>query len=416
MAKRHLGLGKAAKAKKQKTEPDAEAQPQASNELTVELSEEIDANDELGQLKGLWNTYCNSEKDNELVVNGIIHECDRLLRNEKESSKLPDYFHSIYANSLAELANFHTTDNTKVKEFFDAALERVDLGLSHYEAGSIDLLFTKSRILIKRIPLQHISQLTLESKIAKEKPSLGQLLDEALQSYELAEKRADELKQYELFNQDNLEILEALDDVLDMVDNFGKEQLEGEDEDDEDEDDDAPELSESHPLYSIQNTDKYNQWWRDHILKFLENVDLASSNKAVQEDHALHPLRREICKRIGQSYLQESEIPSGVFTTLTYEDEYQDETELEGLTREQAQKIAQELIQTAIKYLEEAQDKEDPESWVHVAEALISLGNLYELDSDEQEASYKKAEAILNKANNVTNGQYEEVLENLLQS
>ena len=45
---------------------------------------------------------------------------------------------------------------------------------------------------------------------------------------------------------------------------------------------------------------------------------------------------------------------------------------------------------------------------------MISLGNLYELDSEElQETTTPKQEKILTKANNATNGKYEDILENL---
>ena len=131
-------------------------------------------------------------------------------------------------------------------------------------------------------------------------------------------------------------------------------------------------------------------------------------------EHPLLPLRREICKRIGQSYLQEAEVPSSVFTTLAYDDGFKNEKEINGLSLKESQKIAQKLISTALKYLQWAEDQEEPETWVNVAEAMISLGNLYEVESEEQESHYQEAEKILNKANNVTNGKYEDVLENLL--
>ena len=438
--KRHLGLGKAAKSKKQKKDDSSEVENpvQQSNELTVELNEEVDANDEVSQLRALWKTHAKSDKDNELVVNGIIHECDRLLRNsnlaenedgedkskastnEDGPKELPADFHSIYALALADLALFHSTDVNKVKEFFDAALERVDLGLQSH-TGSIELLFTKSRILINQIPLQYISQLTVESKVQDGVPKIDEKLDAALKIYEEAENQAKALKQYELFNEDNLEILQAFDDLLEIVDNFGKDNLEGDESDKEDDGDYEEEiqLSKKHPLYGIRNTDKYNEWWRDHTIQFLQNVDqqlekLGISYKQENEtENVLLPLRREICKRIGLSYLQEAEIPSTVFTTLKYDEGFADVDQLEGLTRDESQKISQYLFKTALDYLKMAEDKEEPESWVNIAESMISLGNLYELDSEEQENYYTEAEKILTKANNATNGKYEDILENL---
>lgn len=410
MAKRHLGLGKAAKAKKQKVEPEAS---ETSNELTVELNEETDADDELAQLKALWKTYRESEKENKLVVNGIIHECDRLLRNAGEGEtvqELPDYFHLVYALALAELANHHVDDKSKVKEFYDAALERVDVGLEKYPE-SIESKFAKSKLLVNQIPLQYISELEIESKVGKKFPDLSTFLDEALETYEAAETISNETNAYEMFNEETLEILQAVDDLLDIVDNFGRDISEGDNEDDE-----PVDLLKTHPVYGIRETDKYNQWWRDHSIVFLSGVDkgIEKAGDEISEDHPLASLRREVCKRIGQSYLQESEIPSGVFTALMYDEDVRGEEELHGLTGPQAQEIAQELISTALKYFEWAKDEEEPESWVRIAEAKISLGNMYEVDSAEQEECYAEAEKILNKANNVTNGKYLDVLENLL--
>ncbi|EGW33414.1 uncharacterized protein SPAPADRAFT_60771 [Spathaspora passalidarum NRRL Y-27907] len=209
-------------------------------------------------------------------------------------------------------------------------------------------------------------------------------------------------------------MLTALDDFLDIVDNFGKDTLEGLDEDQEEDEIDEVELPFEHPLFAIRDDDMYNQWWRDHTHTFLENVDKHLEAKPDKKDELAH-LRREICRRLGQSYLQEAEIPSSVFTSLSYDDDYKDEEELHGLTQEEAQVAAQELIARALKYLTQAEDKEEPETWVDIAEAMISLGNLYDVDSEEQESLYKDAEAILNKANNVTNGKYKDVLDNLLQ-
>lgn len=403
MAKRPVGLGKAAKNKKQKVETAQEP----SNELTVELSEEIDANDDMGQLKALWNTYTKSERDNELVVNGVIHECDRILRNNEGKEELPLDFHTIYSLALCELANFHLE---QVEDYFKASLERIEIGLTKYPQ-SIDCLFVKTRVLLHQFSLQHLAKVDIDST----GKDLSGFIDEITTVYELAESLARKNEQYELFNRDNLSILLDLDDVLDIIHHFGE---------DEEEDDEEPvELSEDHPLFKIRSNDTYTQWWQSHIINFLEFVDLqltklaidfeAEYEKSDDDTNDLIPLRRDICSRIGQSYLQQSETPSTTFTTLTYDEEYEDVNDIDGLTRPESQKLAQDLISSGLKYLKWAKKYDDPETWVNEAEAMISLGNLYDVDSEEQEKQYKLAETLLEKANNVTNGKYDDILENL---
>lgn len=410
MAKRHLGLGKAAKAKKQKTEtPEVEQ----SNELTVELGEEIDANDAVAQVNALWNTYLESEEKKEVVLNGIIHECDRILRkvhNKKENDeveedgetiKLSGRFYGVYALALANLALFHTEKPEEVDAYFEEAEDRIDAG---HEFQDIDLLFAKARVLITKIPLAIVSRLDISSK-TKKSGDVGVLLDECLACYEEAEKKTQETGEYTHYNAENLDFLGALDDLLDMIDHFGGQNMEGDDSDNEEEDD--VELAETHPLYSIKSSDKYNSWWRDHTLVFLKNLDKQIETSSTDK---LAALRRELCKRLGQSYLMEAEVPSNVYTTLTY---YSKAESMNGLSKTEAQKLGQELFSTALKYLKDAQDEEEPETWVNVAEAMISLGNTYELDSEEQENAYKEAEEILVRANNATNGKFDDILQNL---
>lgn len=411
--KRHLGLGKVAKSKKQKTDTPSQEDPVAEtkqDELTVELNEELDANDDLGQLKALWKVYNEGDKENELVVNGLIHECDRILRkysNSEELKKevLPEEFYSIYALALSSLPQYNNDDESKIKQFFDAAIERADIGLEKY-AESIALNFTKCKILLNLIPLKIISKLTPDSRLEAEN-NVEQLLDQALEAYETGESLSESRKDYSAFNEDNFDNLQALDDLLDIVDNFGQEKLEGDESDDEEEEENDPvELGEQHPLHSVRSTDKYNQWWRDHILVFLTNLDK-------QEEKKDEKLRKVICSKIGQSYLLEAEEPINIFTTLEY-DTLVKAKEINGLTKKEARKISQKLVKKAIEYLNQANDDLEPESWVNIAEALISLGNLYELESDDQEKTYKKAEELLVKANNATNGKYENILQNLL--
>ncbi|GMG19578.1 unnamed protein product [Ambrosiozyma monospora] len=387
--KRPLGLGKASKAKKQKLEKlqreqqaaeaansstpekngnvddgekneSKDGEPKLTNELTVELADEVDPNDPLAQLLGLWKTWLSSERDNELILNGIIHECDRILRNCKsnggdEDIELTPDFYSIYALSLSHLAAFHVVnedddeddeegeeaekqkkekaekkDSKKseenVKDFFDNALERVENGLVKFPNDE-SLLLTKVSILLDRIPLEHISQMEVSSTL-KEFPNVQESLDLALDVYDKAIKQAEEKQNYKLFNDENtFEILKTLDDLLDIIDNFGKQHLEALDSDDEDDevsdkktkgsdvdlDDDVleeVELAKDHPLYAIQQTDKYNQFWRDAAIEQLKFLKLEEKDKINSK------LQKLISQKIGQSYLMEAEGPISIFNTL----------------------------------------------------------------------------------------------------
>lgn len=427
MVKRTLGLGKAKQAKKQKTVEDEvkEVEKEDENQLTVELAEEADADDEFAQLKALWKTYLTGERDDEQLVNGVIHECDGILRTQAEKKdpdqvEVPDFFYAVYGQALAELAKFHSDDDHKVDEFFKEGLERIATGLEKHPR-SVDLAFAKAKVLGDQLPLQYISRLTIKSE-----GDLSPKLDAVLAAYDKAEEQARVLADYSKFNQFTLEIIQSVDDVLDIVDNFGKNDPEDES-DDGDDDEEAPELPMSHPLYNIRHMDKYNNWWREHTIVFLEMVDaelhgegikIDEGEEPTEEQAKAHPeqlaLRRKLAGLLGQSYLQEAEVPQSVYTTLKYDDDHKDTRELSGLTQEQAQRLAQELLKTALKYLAWAVEEEEPDTWVTRAEAMISLGNMYELDSAEQEEQYKEAEAILKRANNATNGKYADILENLL--
>ncbi|KAG7838873.1 hypothetical protein KL942_003869 [Ogataea angusta] len=410
--KRPLGFGKGSKAKKSKTEPAPEEAP-VTNELTVELPQEVDANDPLNQLEGLWLTWLKSDRDNELILNGIVHECDRLLRNCKQNGgdediELTPSFYAIYGRSLAALAQFNTEDSdTSVAEYFENALERIENGMDKFSGKEV-LLFAKAQIIMDRIPLEYISRMDLESS-KKQFPDIVELLDEATRLIEVGTKTAESKENHAIFNGSTvLDILDSLDDLLDIVDNFGRSYDEGLDSDaeDSDEEDIMPEteLSSTHPLYEIRNTDKYNVFWREAMQKSLSLLD-----KNEKPDAAI---RRNLVKKLGQSYLMEAEEPISIFTTLEYDSDAE-EQEIDGVSAAAAKQAAQKLVGTAIEYLEGAWDEEDPQTWVDLAEAEISMGNLFDVGGSEQEEWYARAENKLVRANNATHGKYEEVLENL---
>jgi hypothetical protein len=431
MAKRTLGLGKAAKAKKQKAEEPQEEKTASpgpkGNEIHVELDEEVDPNDELAQLKGLWETYIQSDRANEMVLNGIIHECDRLLRNQTEDTRLPAEFHSTYALALADLANFHTEDDdekeSSVKQYFDAALERIEVGQEQYP-DSIELGFAKAGIIFSRIPLEFISQWDVETKKDSTTADVAKLLDEALESYQTSEESVKLLKNYKLLDKNVLETLKALDDLLDIITNFGKEDelAEGLDSDDEDEAEKQEiKLSKRHPLYKIHNSEKYFKWLIIHGVEFgdligIEYKDLLSAESSELGTKKSKQLAffKETSTKIGQLLLQAAEKPSGIFTAITYDSDVEGDSKIEGYTAKEAQKEALEYTKKAVDFFKNAEDEEDPNSWVDVAEALIDLGNLYDYESREQVDTYSVAEKRLRRANNATNGKYQEILDNLL--
>ncbi|RCK54518.1 Enhancer of translation termination 1 [Candida viswanathii] len=419
MAKRTLGLAKAAKAKKQKREETSQGASDGAGDseeqLTVELPEGIDANDEVAQLEALYHKYMDSEKDNELLVNGIVHECDSLLRRAEDTKvTLPALLHSIYGRALAELAKCVPDDDEdkerKQKEYIDAALERIEIGFEKFP-GDAHLLVSKAKILLAQLFYQHVSKVTPTSRKEDLDVDIENVLDSVLEVYASGETNAIDVKNFAVFKgPDATSFLDAFDDILSLIALHGNE-IPDEEEDIGDDEEDIPvnELAEDHPFFGIRNTDKYNIWCKDHLETFLDTL------KKLDRKEVSDTLWRYINRKLGQCLLEEAERPSRVFTTLKYEDDFQGIEELEGLSLKEAEKMAKELMTKALEYLQEAKDEEDPDTWVDLAEAMISMGNLQEMESKEQEEFYHEAEEILRKANNATNGKYTDVLDNLLE-
>lgn len=404
MAKRTLGLGQKNKEKKLKVdnsnannESNGNAPAVGADQIEVEMDENADLDDELTQLKGLWSSYFHSDRESEYVLNGIIHECDRLLRqsdNDEQTKKLlTDEFYAIYALALSELAIFKTEqENEDVAQYFDQALERAEVGMEKTSKDSELLSLVISKISLQRIPLQFISKLKVDSKPEDVNLDLFEQVQRAKKCFNVK-------KDLELA----YEVLQIFDDLLDMLENFGlgNNVDEGLDSDEEDEIEPVK-LDEQHPLNRLQKAIPENYvWLRETMIKLFENTEQ-------------NTLRASVARTLGHLFLKAAEKPTGIFMQQ-YDDE-EEQTKDKEVPKEiqQAQKDALTHTRTALDYLEKAQVEDEPETWVEVAEAYIDLGNLHDYQSSEQENAYKVAEDILKKANRASHGKFQDILDNLL--
>lgn len=403
MAKRTLGLGKRNKEKKRKVENSTSNERKDSptpgaEQIQVELDENADPDNELVQLKGLWNNYFHSDRESEYVLNGIVHECDRLLReadkDEKAKSLLNDEFHAFYALALSELTIFKAAQESEdISQYFDNALERAELGLER--APDSDLLkLVIAKIIIQSIPLQFVSKLTVDSKAADVPVDLFEQLEKAKNNFN---------------GQSNVElgfeVLQMFDDLLDILENFGLENNvdEGLDSDDEEELEPIV-LKKSHPLRRLQESIPANYvWLRETMQRLFEQV----------EDPKI---RIDMARSLGHLFLKAAEEPSSVFLQQYDDDSAEGSNETEKVQKDakEAQKEALSHTITALDYLKKAQVEDEPKTWVEVAEAHIDLGNLYDYQSAEQEKAYQTAEDILKKANRASHGKFQDILDNLL--
>ncbi|QLL34900.1 hypothetical protein HG536_0H02750 [Torulaspora globosa] len=408
MAKRALGVGQKNKEKKRRLETetakDSKDVTPGADQISVELDDNEDLDNEFSQLKGLWQTYFNSDRESDYVVNGVVHECDRLLRQSQEDAEikknLNDEFHAIYALALSELTVFKAGEdeddkkNRKVvSEFFENALERCELGLSVFKDSQL-LKLVLAKIVIQRIPLEYISRLKVNSKPGALGVDISEQLEKAKENFNV--------------NKDYLElsfeVLQMFDDLLDIVENFGHENDidEGLDSD-QDEELERVELSPKHPLYKLQqNLSENYQWLRDEMIRLLGATD----------DKKFEKLYRNIARSAGHLLLKAAEEPTSVFMHLQYGEGEQ--ASKDGEKCKTAQQEALKNTKDALKYLEKAQVEDEPETWVEVAEAYIDLGNLYDYQSKDQENSYRIAEDILKKANKASHGKFQDILDNLL--
>ncbi|PRT57016.1 Enhancer of translation termination 1 [Wickerhamiella sorbophila] len=358
MAKRPLGLAKAAKLKKAKTEtPEGTPEPtqeQKDAQLQVEV-EESEPDEDLAELYGLFKTFDDGVKDSPKLAQGIVHESDRLLR---KNEKLAPRFHLAYGLALLNLAQFAdeneepgSTDSAAA--FIQAAIERLDSGLD-IEENQADLSAAKALALVEQID-DKLRTCKSKKRVSTAKESIPQIKE--------AMKLAD------LSNAATRRLAEAVRALLEFGDSLGS-----------------------------LNNDKLDDFEAE-ILEWS-----AGKCKILLDSEDVN-VQRMANNTLGQYHLS-------LATSLLGEFEQEDEDFEPDLSSKNAKK-ARKSLTTAIEYLEKGVSDTDPQSYVQTAEALISLGNLRENESAEQRADYSKAVKLLKKAQRTGAGSFHDLIDSL---
>ncbi|KAL0077837.1 nuclear pore complex subunit Nro1-domain-containing protein [Phycomyces blakesleeanus] len=135
--KRPRGLkGSAAQkaAKKTKTEETPESSV-PENAQTVVLGKVVEEGDEVGEAAALYESAIekmeNSPSEARALLRGTIHESDRILRNWDATKTMPLEFYFTYGSALFELGRL--TEDEEFDPYLEAAEERLEDGLAHYE-------------------------------------------------------------------------------------------------------------------------------------------------------------------------------------------------------------------------------------------------------------------------------------------
>ncbi|KAA8915709.1 hypothetical protein TRICI_002152 [Trichomonascus ciferrii] len=443
MVKRPQGLNKSSKSKKKQrvTSELPSGNGGEPEQVTIELDHEVDPDDELGQLNALYDTFVNSPVDNNgfkspKLLYGVIHECDRLLRNA--TGALPSRFHNVYALSLLELSKFHVSEGEKrsqqseqqdedmpvdtTEAYIEAAIDRADVGLAADEK-SPDLLFTRAKAEIALISVK-INDVTLTPGVRyMVAVEMIENIQKAIKDYEVAESiildspESDANKKKGcLYTKDQLDTIESL---LKIAENFNSLEYEREIAPFETNSDPAFEKVDG-PLLAEQQR-KLAEWSKKRWEQILEKVPEGKGKGKTPEedgDHSYAVIRRAN-RGMGEYYLS---ISAPIISRLEASDDDDgddddDDDDDEEVTEEKLNdfQTAKGLLTKAIEYLLKAEHDSEHDAAVYplIAEAQISLANLLDNDSDEQNVLYNEAVARLKKAQRLGYGDYQEQIAEL---
>ncbi|BFZ57318.1 hypothetical protein PYCC9005_004370 [Savitreella phatthalungensis] len=169
------GLAAAAKAKRAKLDGSVANEPssvekinEASLSRTIALEGDFEeGEDEIGELIALYSQAVTQLQSSQpqlaiAVLNGTIHEADRILRNRETKEdgtaavQLPNNFYATYASALLDLsttADESDKSGSGERDYIEAALERVEAGLDNGDSkspGSAELKLVQAKCLARK--------------------------------------------------------------------------------------------------------------------------------------------------------------------------------------------------------------------------------------------------------------------------
>ncbi|GMM27356.1 Ett1 protein [Martiniozyma asiatica (nom. inval.)] len=411
MAKRKIGLGHKSKEGVKKVKVEKPIEQPAEEQVEPEGTN-------IADIESLYRTWDGDET----ILNGIINECSRL---ESAGNSDSDEVKCLLVFAIIDMSSFKAEEREDWLHMAKEKIEEID--------GKVWKSLSQCKLILNELSVDWVNNLDVDGNfIGKEmEGSVIELLKAFKKKFNLVLKNVEKDKVVgPLF----IKVLDGFDALLNLIDNFGVVD-EGDEVDSDAEEEEGIELDQNHPLFEIKQSDEFDNYWREAMEKYgaliddVEESDLVNvtsiDGKDVETDvDVLLDLKRDVHKKIGQSYLMESESPLAFYTSYAFAEggeEEEDEEEEDAPTDEElphevkeARDDAKRLILTAIEHLKSYQSQEDPQSWVDLAEAEISYGNLLTVDSKEQEEWYKKAEIKLRRANDVGHGKWQDILTSLL--
>lgn len=405
---RASGLGQRAKSKRVKTDDTNNAQAQETQEeqATIAIDEDIDQDDELGQLQGLDRAYAQSDKSSDKLLRGIVHECDRLVRkfatgstNDNNNKKLDGKFHDIYARALLELGQFAPENKSgdSRKDYIEAAIERANIGLETCKDDPQNknlLIVTRAKARIALVD-DEISSAKSKQR-AKVACKAGDRVQEAIEEVNVIQEDEAAVTTKEL-----VEFIKSVGEIADGFADLAEHR----------------DCDEATTKKLLQHQTKLVDWTRAQWDAILGKHSQTSNKEICQMAHW----------GLAQYYVAKASQDLEAIEQAKEEDS-DNENENKALEKEteNAKKLlssAQEHAKLALANSDEADNDNDSENSANtvqngeiqalLGEVQISLANLYDNESPQQKELYAQAVVSLKMAQRLGYGNFQEQIADL---